>query len=298
MQALYIGVEGVFLSKKKAMGTILIATDFSEASGNATQYGVQLANALNAKVNLVSAYKQVPIPISDSVVIDTPESMRVLVQHQLESVAAFLSGEAKVPIGTICEEGLASSAILAAAKKTNADYILIGMKTAGKGIRKVFGNTITKLIRKTAIPLIVVPEEAKYTMPQAIALACDIMPDANIHLLDTFRILVERFHAKLHIVRVIKDDNRESSQVRVLPINLEKSMKGLDTLYEYPADKNVSHALAEFTSIHRIDMLAMMPHKHMLLERLLLKSNTQSMIFETHIPLLILPDLRNRLFHI
>lgn len=39
------------------MQTFLIATDFSAASRNATQYGIELARAFNARVILVSAYQ-------------------------------------------------------------------------------------------------------------------------------------------------------------------------------------------------------------------------------------------------
>jgi nucleotide-binding universal stress UspA family protein len=275
------------------MRSILIATDFSPAARNAALYGLELAKAFNSGIILTNAYQQMPIPIAADV-IDTPEDLRRSIQEQLDNEALFLRVGTKVPVETVCGEGPATSVILDIAKKGKAEMILLGMKGSGLGMRKFFGSTVTALARRMTIPLMVIPEEAKYVDPLRIALADDIRPDANIHILDPLRLIAQRFHSKLFVVRVVNDQAGEKVEFLDMPANLKKAMRTLDPLYEYPVDKDIVHGLKGFIATREINMLVMIPHKHSLLERWLVKSNTRSMIFEAFIPLLILPDIKHK----
>ena len=172
----------------------------------------------------------------------------------------------------------------------NADLIIAGMKGSGKATRKFFGSTVTSLARKTTVPIIVIPEGTPYRSPGTIALANDISPQADTHLLDVLRSLVERFHSTLYIVRIITKKSDEVIEVLNRPSNLSKMVGKLEPLYEYPLDKNITKALDNFISTHHVDMLAMIPHKESLPESWFLRSNTREMLFKTNIPLLILPE--------
>ena len=65
----------------------------------------------------------------------------------------------------------------------------------------------------------------------------------------------------------------------------------LNPVYESVVGQNIPVALDDFALRYHVDILAMLPHKHSLMERLFFKSTTREMVFETHLPLLILPDL-------
>jgi hypothetical protein len=58
-----------------------------------------------------------------------------------------------------------------------------------------------------------------------------------------------------------------------------------------PEDKDITQALNDFIKKHHVNILAMMPHKHTLTERLLRKSETKDMIFNTGIPIVVLPQI-------
>jgi len=279
------------------MQTFLIATDFSAASRNATQYGIELAKAFNGRVVLVSAYQQVPVTLTDSLVLATPADQGEVIRQQLELEADFFHSEEATPLEIIAREGPSSNVILEAAKELNADLILAGMKGSGKATRRFFGSTVTSVARKTTVPLMVIPETVTYSRPGTIALANDISFHAGTHLLDFLRMLVERFHSRLYIVRIVTKKSNEVVEVLNRPSNLTKMVSKLEPLYEYPLDKNITKALKHFISTHHVDLLAMVPHREFLPERWFLRSNTREMIFKTDIPLLILPELTHRRAH-
>lgn len=278
------------------MKSLLVVTDFSEAAHNATMYGAALARAFNAKLFLFSAYLQLPVPYAETPVMISAEDMSNLVNYKLKQEAEMIRAKGKITLETDCMEGPAVDLILQEARKRKADLIIAGMKTQGKGIRRILGSTITALAKKAHIPLVVVPEGLAFSNITAIALAneSDIAPDADKHLLNALGEISEKFHSKLYLVHIAKNDFKEAFSVLNRPFRLIRMMKTLDPQYKCFQGKGLSRSLNEFISAYNISMLAMLPHQHFLPVSWLSKSATRAMIFESRIPLLILPDIHTR----
>jgi nucleotide-binding universal stress UspA family protein len=156
----------------------------------------------------------------------------------------------------------------------------------------MLGSTATSLARKTDIPLIIVPEKAKYTRISSIALAneSDVEPEAEPRLLDSMREIAAAFHSKIYLVRVARSRIKAAYETLNRPFKLIRMMRTLDPSYGTIEGRSVAEGLNHFIEGYHIHLLAMLPHKHSLLERWFIKSATRSVIFETSIPLLILPD--------
>lgn len=274
------------------MKKILIATDFSTAAGNATEYGVALAKSFNAKVVLFSAYQQVPIPVSEVPVVITPEEYAVHVQRQLDDVALKMSDKYQISIVTVRKPGPSTHAILDAVKEYQPDLIVTGMKKKFAAFRRILGSTVTELSRQIPVPMLVIPEEAGYTNAVNIALANedDLGPDIDGQVLTALREIAERFHSKVFLVRVTKNRFREAYEVMNRPFRLSRILSTVDPKFECIEGNNIVQSLTQFIDAYTINMLALLPHKHSLLERWFIKSTTKSMVFESPVPLLILPE--------
>ena len=271
------------------MKNILIATDFSPAARDATQYGIRLAAAFDARVTLVTAFEEIPIPVEEAMNIITYEDMRTLAQRQLEEEKRQLGADTTIPIDTLLKKGPVVRTILAAAEETHADLIVVGMTGTEKEIRRSFGSAATTLARKTPVPLLVVPEEAKFTPPVAIALAEDVLRAKENETPEPVRELLEKFHAKLFVIRVFNKQSGEVIEVLHEDADGHRTLGTFSPLYEIPANKHVAQALENFIEMNPISILVMQPQPHTLAEKWFLRSNTKEMIFETSIPLLILP---------
>lgn len=278
------------------MKTILVATDFSEASRNASLYAIEMAKAFNARIILFSAYREVPIPTNEPALIMAAEDMNKVTHQLLKREAGNLYSGKNIAIETCSKEGPAHDTILAAVKELKADLIVIGMKAAAKRFRKLFGSTVTTLTKKTNIPMIIVPENTRYAPIDVIAIATDndLPPDTDHLLLYSLRYIAERFHSKVFIVRVFDDSFRDVYEWSAHPAKLERMIRTLDPQYERVDGNNVPAALNNFIKGNKVNLLAMLPHKHDLLESLFIKSTTTSMIFETKTPLLVLPEITTK----
>ena len=275
------------------MKTIFVATDFSDASRNASLYGVEMAKAFNARLVLFSAYQQMSVPANESTLLMASEDMRKVSQQLLEEEVKSIAAGKEIAVETYCKEGFTTDSILDTAREMKTDLLITGMKATGQGFRKVFGTTVTALAKKTTMPMIVVPENARYTPINTIAIANenDLPEDADNHLFHSLRYIAERFHSKVYIVRVFDERVREAYEWSAPPLRLERMIRTINPIYERIDGNEIPASLNKFIKDYKVNLLAILPHDHNFLERIFIKSTTSAMIFETYIPLLILPSL-------
>lgn len=274
------------------MKTVLIATDFSDAANNATLYGLEFAKAFHASVVLVSAYEQVPVPVNEIPVLVTLEDMYINVQRQLADTARMLENRYGMAVETCCKEGSTMQAITEAIAAYRADLVIVGLKKTKYHFRRLLGGNVTAMVRKMPVPIIVVPEEIKYTSVTTIALANEssMAATADWHILDALKEIAQCFHSKLYMVRIEHNHFRESFEICNYPFQMNR-MLSLDPIFDCIESKDVSRALTDFVEAYHINMLAMLPHKHSLLEKWFIDDTTRTTVFEAPIPLLILPDV-------
>lgn len=274
------------------MKTILVATDFSNAAGNALKYAMGLAKAFNAKIIVYSAFQEAPVPVDGSPMIITPEDTGKLMSARMKEELKLLDPAGKLAIDTIVREATPAQGIRQAAKDNNADLIITGMKAGEKGIRRFFGSTVTALIHKIEIPMLVIPEEASYQDISNIAYATekDLDIDEKLAELNTIREIAERYHAHLYLVRVAENRFKEAFELLNRPFQLIRQTRTLNPIYETVEGKDITEALNQFAVSYKINMLVLHPHKQGgIIERWFAGSTTRQMVFESHIPLLVLP---------
>jgi nucleotide-binding universal stress UspA family protein len=271
------------------METILIATDFSPAAHNATLYAVELAEHLGARVIICNAYQAI-ISTTDMVVAVTDKEVREMSEANLLKERRSLMVPPNVSLETIAEEGWACGAILSVAKKTNAKWIIAGIKGSGIQGRRFFGSTVTELSRRSTLPLILVPENYSFKAPETLALASDINDETDITILEPLHEFGEKLHCKMYVVRVIKKGMDDVVEMLLRPTVLKWRYKDLKPTYEFEVDNNVARAMNKFVKEHNVDMVVMIKQDHTFLERLFTKSNTKEMTFKSEVPLIILPN--------
>lgn len=270
------------------MKNILIATDFSPAAAKAAGYAAQLAAAFNAKVSLVTAFQEVPVP-ADGMVVLGENNIAGLSQCSLEEEADRLRLQQPLVIETLSRPGAATSTILEVARETHADLIVAGMSSNGKGARKIFGSTATALARRTTIPLLIVPESASFAPPAAIALADDVIREKDRDLPPFLKKLLDRFHPRFFLIRIFNEGAGEIVEI-LHQTGLDRVVGALGPIAGIRSGTPLVQTLEKFLGSCPVDILVMRPQPKSLVEQWLFGSHTRDMIFETSIPLLIIPE--------
>jgi nucleotide-binding universal stress UspA family protein len=270
------------------METILIATDFSSASRNASLYGTELAKALNAKIILCNAYT-VSQPGGALNVSISRYDIKMQTDKKLLDEAEVLDPTREM-IEIICDEGVAEDVIINIANEKKVNFIITGMKGSSNNLKKIFGSTATSIIKISNIPVIVVPEKAAFSIPKVILYASDMTPGSNIEHIEQIKPITDTFESKVYLVKVVKDEHEQGFE-QYTPGRVKEELKKLNVSLQYPVDTDIRHALNEFISEHHVDILVMIPHKHDWLERIFRKSETKDMIFHTRVPVMVIPEI-------
>ena len=130
--------------------SIVVGTDGSETAGKAVQEAIELAKAVGASIELVSAYEPVPTARLREEQRDTPQDLQWMVNPR-EEVDATLSDaadsvrEAGIDVNVYAREGDPADAILDVAEEKGADLIVVGNKGMTGAKRFLLGSVPNKV---------------------------------------------------------------------------------------------------------------------------------------------------------
>jgi nucleotide-binding universal stress UspA family protein len=129
---------------------IVVGTDGSETANEAVRQATELAKAVGASVDLVSAYEPVSGARLREEAQQVPKDMEWMVNPR-EDVDATLKaageqvGEAGVEVQTFAREGDPADAILDVAEERKSDLIIVGNKGMTGAKRFLLGSVPNKV---------------------------------------------------------------------------------------------------------------------------------------------------------
>ena len=131
-------------------GSIVVGTDGSETAGEAVRQATDLAKAVGARLNLVSAFEPIGNQRLREERTQVPDDMQWMVNAR-EDVDATLRnaaeaiGETGVEVETFARQGDPADAILDVAEEQNADLIIVGNKGMTGAKRFLLGSVPNKV---------------------------------------------------------------------------------------------------------------------------------------------------------
>ena len=271
------------------MNNILVPTDFSIASINATEYAVLLAQSFDAKVTLVNIVSP-PVIIDDSILASVLVTQAEILENNkkiMESEIEALSNKHSIKINGIVREGFALDQIQEMAKVKHADLIVMGMKGKGKS-KSVFGSTTTAIIRNTNYPVLVIPEKATYKPIDNITFASDFDAEIKMNRYTILLEIAEKFNSQTRILNVQKKESPLTREKEIGKMKINIAFSKYNYQFYTINEKKVEEGINKFIEKNPTDILAMVAHSHTLFERMFGKGHTKAMSYQTKIPLLVL----------
>jgi len=148
--------------------TLLVPTDFSQASEAAISCAIDLAKKLRASIVLMHVY-QIPIypyPTgSTSPGGDLAEHMRRTAAVALDAAASLLV-RSGVPISSLLKLGTPWEEIVRGAREANVDMIVIGSRGLGHLPRALIGSTTERVVRYASVPVVTVHPPVAHVNPR------------------------------------------------------------------------------------------------------------------------------------
>jgi nucleotide-binding universal stress UspA family protein len=271
------------------MKNILVPIDFSSASHNAAKYAVALAEIFSSKVTFLNV-------VPDTLIIDEEAAEATIKLHQelvvdnkdlmTKTINSLLKNHIFKMQGYV-DEGSPSNVILEMANDNKADIIIMGMKGKGKS-NSVFGSIVTAVVRKSSIPVLIIPENAVYQSIDTITFATDFVAGTENERYSLLMEIAKKYNSFIQILNVQKKGNQISDKEFIGKMDTQHSLEVLKHSFITVEDASVIEGINKFIEGKPCEILVMMAHKHSFFERMLGKVYTKTMSYETKIPLLVL----------
>lgn len=272
------------------MKTILVPTDFSEVARNASEYALAYAKEFQCKVIFYHAYhfpitsgtEEPLLVMVDPVVLETEHLIRLK-----EEVAVLKKNYKDIPSECIVSQGLAVDEIMELEKKERFNLIIMGIQNTGLLSQLIVGSISTDIIRKAKTPVIIIPENATFKKINKVALGVDYESPIDAQLLQPLKNIVKASNSKLYILNVVKP-NESIEDKTIDSIEIQDYFEDILHTSYFEENDVFTDGINDFVSQHNVDLIAVIPHKHNILERIFKESHTKKLAFHTQVPLIAL----------
>ena len=270
------------------MENIVAATDFSASSKNALHYAANLAGYFKAKLTLFHAY-HIPVLNTEAGYIPPLTDTKKVAEEELVKWIEDLYKEFPgADIDYVLEMGFAADIIEEVAIDKHANMIVMGISNQNSFLKEhLVGSVSTTVAQTSSIPVLIVPETAKYSRIKKISYACDF--DKNLEstgVLSKVKYFCSLFNAQLQILNVMKPEEEISVEKAETDSYVEEKLYSTihDTFFIY--DEKVDKGVMEFVEHHDTDILITSPKNHNFLHNLFVESKTKKLAFHSHVPVL------------
>lgn len=253
------------------MKRILVPTDFSEAAHNAIAYAAKLAQLTGSELVLLNA--QSLFDITPQEVIEGKHKTIQKVELQLEAQCREVTKAFKISCYGDVQPSLSSLTGIITHKGSGTDLIVMGTNGPDDLFQFFTGSNTYNVIRKTSVPVLLIPEGCGYGSLRRIVYAFNYLGE-HILPLSQVSTLVKSLQCELKILQVTQENHNEEKESRLRQMQLKLLAVYPDLKLSFDLEKSSDTAL----SIHRYvlkknaDMLALCTQHYNFLENLFHKS--------------------------
>jgi nucleotide-binding universal stress UspA family protein len=277
------------------MKTILVPTDFSKSAENALYYAIELAKKNHAKIILLHASH---INATDYII-----PMDILKnEHEKEDVKNDLLAKKELikieHAGNIeCEYIDTDQEVINGIVKTidekKIDMVIMGTKGSQNILNELFGSNTSKLIQRSNVPVIAVPENYTSREIKKITYATAFY-STDVKAIKRIVEIAKLYHAQVNILHVISDDMNyatEKDQFRNFMNEVNQKINYQNISFQIIQGKNVTDGIENYIKTNDTNIMVMSTQQRNFFERLFQKSNTKKVALNSEIPLMAIHHL-------
>lgn len=268
------------------MAHILVPTDFSSNSLNAALYAVQLYGVEGNRFTVLNSYMMPRGAASTMWSIDD-----LLAKESREGVDAFIArmkeepALAKADLVGACEHGDLPNVVDRFVHDSEAPELVVMGTQGASGLKEVLmGSNTADVIKQGSIPVLTVPEHARYKTPKRILLADDGGPVKK----ESIKVLLDIARWSQAEVMIVRVTDPERLGEEVGDSAYDVLLGAVPHSHHFISGENVNTALHDLADQADADMVVVLHRKRGLFEQLFHRSTSTKLAMHTHIPMLVL----------
>lgn len=261
------------------MKNILVPVGSSKNSESNLQYAIDLASEIGANVYVISVFQEL------SKVGGLSKVNTILKEESENRLDEVLSLVDKKEVQVIAHpiKGEVLEGIARISKQVPIDLMVLAPRSNSIKEEVYLGKTSGKLLKQTNIPILVVPEGAKFQPPKTMLMAFKNGSFERDELLEAVRQFKESFGTEINVLHVETPETSEDMK------NVTDNLKVLQDSYTQVETATTFQAVIEYFQQFNPDVLCVIRRKRGFFKKLWEKNEIYKREFHTSKPLLVLP---------
>lgn len=284
---------------------ILLPIGFTEYSLRAFDFAASIAQYTSAEIHLMHVY---PEPAAEAVPFTT-DGMEVVAS--LERVSEELQKEMTNKVMKLCVDfrkrlkeqninnvsieysvhrGLIDDQIVKKDAAYKPDLIILGTKGHGKKNNDFIGRVTEKIIERTEVPVMAIPEYAREkNMHNANVLFATNFDETDTASLKILSTLLDPFNITIYCLHIGDQDIRPVVEAKMNQLKkvLVNNNKAENIVFDIIPSSDRLEAIQDYILKNEIRLIALTMHKYGLITDLFRPSMAKKILFHTNIPVFI-----------
>ncbi|PKA82998.1 nucleotide-binding universal stress UspA family protein [Ulvibacter sp. MAR_2010_11] len=261
------------------MKNILVPIGSSENSASNLQYAIDLAKAIDANVYVVSVFQELS-KVAGLSKVNT--ILKEDTEHLLEEIVTKVD---KKGVSVIAHpiKGEILEGINRVNRQIPIDLMVLAPRSNSIKEEVFLGKTSGKLLKHTNIPILIVPEGAKFTKPKTMLMAFKNGNFEKDFILEPIRKFVRMFKTEVHVLHVETPESTDEL------MQVTDNLKEIQSSYTIARNATTFQGVLEHFQHFHPDMLCVVRRKRGFFKKLWEKNEIMKREFHTSKPLLVLP---------
>jgi len=271
------------------MNNILCPIDFSEASNNALEYSVKIAEKHHSSLRLVHVVT--PEEYTDQLSND-PEHGVVDYEKQpearLKKLLDKIDTEASLDLSSMkVTEGELIDKLKEIIESESISLVVMGTEGVSNVSEAQMGSNTVKLIEETDVPILCIPTNTRYTPITNIVYGSEFSMDDKDYLQQIIN-FAYAFDARITVSHITKSsDAADSDYDKYVKEIMSYFVYGKLTFEQFVTDTETHIAMEHILNKNKADLLILVHKQRNFLTSLFHRSLTKKMSYMTNFPLLV-----------
>lgn len=269
--------------------TTLIPMDFTTISINALKFAMGCFPDDNFEIVHVRKHS---LDVNDPVPIG---AMETTIEFWHNTLTLFITKEMEWSswpenIKLSCIEGMVVPKIIKHAKEVGAHQIVMGTRDQYDYLDKWLGTTSLGVVRKSDLPVYLVPRYARGKNMNRVLVASDHHLKDQ-HVVRSIANWNDEFGAYLHFIHIADTETESYAEEQKAIVQNLFEQRNVTFGFEVSVltDSDIPRSLLGNAYSLHVDLMLILPNKHSYIESLLFRSVSKELILRSEIPLLFMP---------
>jgi nucleotide-binding universal stress UspA family protein len=265
--------------------TILVGIDYTKSSENALNYAILLAEKSVSSIMLYHVYETPVVHTYSGAYFVSYPDIDKYNQEKLEKFKnKYQASHPKIAMSTLTTTGSFKKGVKDLIDKDKINYVVVGLESKTKFAKLIFGTTGVEIAGKLDCPVIIVPEKYKKHELKNSVLTVDNREYLKAQPLKQITDFIKTFKINNQNIHIKTDDEF----LYPMEKNVKKQSQKLN-LEIYPA-KDFLTGIKKYTKENPVDIITIISRSHSAMYNLFNESNTKTIAYESHKPVLCIHD--------